>query len=115
MILILPMLTDLNTYINTERTNRFAGAKLKKTNTEIVAWKAKEQLKPMDKINKITFIFTCKNKKKDKDNLIFQSKFVLDGLVMAGIIKNDGWKDTPDNWHYKFEIGEEEKITVLFK
>jgi len=31
------------------------------------------------------------SKKRDKDNIVAGKKFILDGLVACGIIKNDGW------------------------
>lgn len=31
------------------------------------------------------------NKKRDPDNFIFAKKFVLDGMVKAGLIARDGW------------------------
>jgi len=43
MKLVIPgELTDLNTYINAERSNRYAGAKIKREMTDYVAWIAKE-------------------------------------------------------------------------
>jgi len=89
-------LTDLNTYINAERTNRFAAAKIKKTETERVWANCKEQkLKPMRGLYSVTFYWYNKNTRKDFDNIEFAQKFIWDGLVMAKIIKTDGQKDTP--------------------
>jgi hypothetical protein len=34
---------------------------------------------------------------------------------MAGIIKGDGWKFTPNNWHYCFEIADQPRIEVKIK
>ena len=51
----------------------------------------------------ITFRWLCKNKKKDKDNIAFAKKFILDGLVEAGVIKNDGWDDI-EGFQDEFEI-----------
>lgn len=92
MNLELPELVDLNTYINAERQNRYIAAKIKNQQTNLVATLAKQQLKPMEKINKITFIWRHKNKRKDPDNVMFTCKFVFDGLVTAGIFNTDGWK-----------------------
>jgi hypothetical protein len=33
----------------------------------------------------------CKDKRKDKDNISAGKKFILDGLVEAGILKSDGF------------------------
>jgi len=88
----LPELVDLNTYINAERRNRFMAAKIKSQQTMLVARLAEQQLKPWERINKITFIWRHKDRRKDPDNMTFASKFVFDGLVVAGIFKTDGWK-----------------------
>ena len=39
---------------------------------------------------KITWV--CENKKRDKDNIMAGQKFILDAMVKAGVIKDDGWK-----------------------
>ena len=104
MELRLPELTSLNKYIRAERGNRYVAAKIKKAETEIVAWLAKSQLKPVEKINKITFIWQHKNKKKDMDNVEFCQKWIWDGLVMAGIIPNDTWRYRPTRTLHKHEI-----------
>lgn len=87
-------LPDLNTYINAERSNRFMGAKIKKDATEAVYSLAKEQ-KLKRVVGEVLMIYSwyCKNKRKDKDNIVFARKFIQDGLVQAKILKNDGWED----------------------
>lgn len=88
-------LMDLNTYINKQRYNRFAGAAVKKKETERVALECMVQkLKPIKVPVFITYYWFCKNKRKDKDNIAATGhKFIQDGLVTAGILKNDGWED----------------------
>ena len=84
-------LTDLNTYIRAERSNRYFAAKLKKEETERVAWLSKGH-----KVEKYPINIACnwylKDKKKDPDNVSFSIKFILDGLVMAGVLENDSQK-----------------------
>jgi len=41
----------------------------------------------------ITYHWYCKDKRKDKSNIAFAKKFIEDGLVNAGVLKNDGWND----------------------
>lgn len=83
--------TDLNTYINKERTNRYMAAQIKKDETNKAYWKCKEQaLKSIKKPVQINCYWYIKNKKKDPDNLSFSKKFLLDGLVKAGVLANDG-------------------------
>lgn len=112
--LVLPPLTTLNEYLNANNRNRFIAAKIKKTETETVAWIAKSTLKPMNRITEIRFYFHVPNKKKDKDNWIFCTKFIMDGLVLAGIIPNDTYDLTPDKWSYAFEVDKEDpRIEVV--
>lgn len=85
---------DLNTYIDAERTNKFKASHIKKLETERIAWECKLQ-----KVKKITeaipevFIdWYVKDLKKDADNITFAKKFILDGLVLAGVLPNDNRK-----------------------
>jgi Holliday junction resolvase RusA-like endonuclease len=87
-------LTDLNTYINAERGNKFNGAKIKKTETERIVWEVKNQCKHA-KVScefKLFIRWFVKDKKKDPDNVAFAKKFILDGMVSAGLINTDGMK-----------------------
>lgn len=87
-------MTDLNTYIDAERTHRQLGAKLKKAETVRVFVSCVEQkIKRVKHIDIIRFSWFCKDKRKDKDNVAFAKKFILDGMMMAKVIKNDGWND----------------------
>lgn len=92
-LIIKGSLTDLNSYINAERSNRFKGAALKKADTDYVMYECIRQLKAIKEPVYLVFNWFCQNKKKDKDNISFQKKFILDGIVKAGIIDSDGWND----------------------
>jgi hypothetical protein len=82
-------LTDLNTYINAERRNRFIGAKIKKENTEDVMWQTKGK-KCVDKYPvRIHIDWYTPTIRKDPDNTAFAKKFILDGLVENGILEGD--------------------------
>ncbi len=82
--------TTLNEYINAERGNRFQGAKIKRNETEKIIWLCRAQyLKPIDTKVKIDFTWFVANRRKDPDNIAFTKKFILDGLVKAGVLKND--------------------------
>ena len=86
-------LCDLNTYINAERTHRQAGAKIKKRETQMVEWVVRSLKKPhIDYPVMIHNTWHTKDKKKDPDNVAFAKKFILDGMVKAGLLKNDGRK-----------------------
>lgn len=65
-------------------------SEMKREYTELVAWlviKAPKFNKPIIKI-----IWYEKNKRRDMDNVIAAKKFILDGLVEGGIIKDDSRK-----------------------
>lgn len=100
--------TDLNTYINAERRNRFIGAKIKKEETERVHWRCKELgLKPITvyPLN-VDICWYTKNQRKDPDNIAFAVKFLLDGLVSAGVLREDGAKEIYSIRH-SFTVDEE--------
>lgn len=105
---------DLNKYIHQERTSRYAASKIKREWTEIVKMLAlAHKLKPMESPVMVSIAFHVKNKKRDKDNLLINTKFILDGLVAAGVLKNDGWDDISHiifNW---FIDKEDERMEVM--
>ena len=86
-------LTDLNAYINAERSNRYIGAKIKREMTDYITILAKRLKTEIRTPVRITYRWYCKNKRKDKSNIAFAKKFIEDGLVNAGVLKNDGWND----------------------
>lgn len=86
-------LCDLNTYINKERSNKFSAAQIKKNMTEKCIKACQTLPKNYYKKIYLTFTWVCNNKKKDPDNIAFAKKFILDGLVRAKIIPNDGWNN----------------------
>lgn len=87
-------LPSLNDYILKNRTNRFAGAKMKKEVEELIMWEIKSQIKgSFDSEKVIVRIHWVEaNKKRDLDNICSAKKFILDSLVSAGVLKGDGWK-----------------------
>ena len=104
-------LCDLNTYINAERTNRFKEAKIKKEQTESIAWITK-QLTKVDVPFKLKVVWYVKNKKKDPDNVAFAKKFILDGMKEGGMIENDGMAQVV-GFEDVFIVTSEPKVTVF--
>ncbi|HCA28498.1 MAG TPA: hypothetical protein DEP23_02395 [Ruminococcaceae bacterium] len=105
--LIIPgELVDLNTYINAERSNRYQGAKIKREMTDYITLLAKRLKTEIRTPVRITYRWYCKDKRKDKDNVAFAKKFIQDGLVSAGVLKNDGWNDI-DKFADEFYIDRE--------
>lgn len=92
-------LPGLNDMIDTARGNRYASAKQKKEYTELVAWCAKRARLPhFDRVD-IVITWHEPHRQRDKDNIMAGQKFVLDGLVEAGVLENDGWKQIGDVTH----------------
>jgi Holliday junction resolvase RusA-like endonuclease len=81
-------LSTLNEHDNANRNNRFGGAALKKKNTAAVANQFPNPSHRIDYPVKIGFIWYYSGKF-DFDNIRFACKYVLDGLVKAGILLND--------------------------
>ena len=67
--------------------------KIKKQWTEDVwKWAKEGRIKRMDGPAHISCIWREPNRRRDIDNVSAGVKFVLDGLVMAGVLDNDGWE-----------------------
>lgn len=86
-------LPNLNDYTTACRSNRQAGNRMKKEVQERVGWAIKAaHLKPMGKVD-VYFTWVEPDMRRDKDNVRFAAKFILDALVKMQIIKNDGWRN----------------------
>lgn len=93
MLIITGRLPGRNEAENAARTSWATGANLKKTNTERVYWECKAQrLEPVKGMAHITVTFYEKDYRRDTDNILGGLKYILDGLVNAGIIVDDGRK-----------------------
>jgi Holliday junction resolvase RusA-like endonuclease len=109
-------LPHLNEYIQKERSNRFMGAKLKKEATDLVTIQSKRYA------GKITeypvavimnwYIKPNRGKYADPDNVGFGAKFVLDGLVHAGVLEDDTFKQIESITHQFEWGGTEDKVVV---
>lgn len=86
--------------------------KIKQEHTERVAWIIKSKIKkPLPKVD-IEIEWVCKDKRKDKDNISAGIKFILDGMVQAGAILNDGWKEIGDISH-KFSVDKDNPRIIV--
>lgn len=81
----------LNDYLAAEHHNMYKAAAIKKEYTELVAMLFRSAPKGLDNVN-IRFQWYEKDRRRDPDNICFARKFILDGLVAAGVISGDGWK-----------------------
>lgn len=109
-------LPSLNDYILACRSNRYAGASMKKKIQKIIA-PYMVRLPRYEKPIKIHFHWVEGNKKRDFDNICASKKFILDTLVEIGKLKDDNRKcvtaftDTfgyGDSWKVILEIEEVE-------
>lgn len=107
-------LPGLNEYTNAERTNRYMAAELKKRAQELIRWCIRRDLHNIrfTKPVRLQFLWIEPNRKRDKDNIAFAKKFILDALVNMRVIPNDGWKNiesfsdsfTVDPQHPRVEV-----------
>ena len=66
---------------------------MKRAAQDEVVWAIKRaKLKPFDKQVDVIIHWIEPNMKRDKDNIRFAAKFILDALVQTKIIPNDNWK-----------------------
>lgn len=114
--LVIPgALPTLNEYIRSERGNRYSAANLKKQTQDrikLVLWAQARRLhydRPVD----IKFVWTVKDRRKDKDNIAFAKKFVLDALVEMDVLNDDGWNDI-NTLTDEFRIGEEKTEIYIY-
>lgn len=78
----------LNEYINAERSNRNYAASIKRRETK----KAKDAAQGIEQFKNpvwLHFKWVEPNGRRDIDNVAFAKKFILDGLVGAGVLVND--------------------------
>ena len=102
--LIIPgELPGLNEIIEMSKIHWGEYANEKRILTYEIALLAKTQIKRKYQKIDLTFYWYCENRRRDKDNIIAGQKFIIDALVEAEIIKNDGWNEIGNIIHY-FEI-----------
>lgn len=92
---VLGELPDLNKIIKLSKSHYMAYSTAKKRATEqVIAAAIQRGVKPVPEDIKIDIscLWTCSSRRKDPDNVHHGVKYILDGLVSAGILFNDGWK-----------------------
>lgn len=83
-------LPGANEYQGAARKNRYIASNMKRESTD-AAKAAARHLVPVSGPVNVRFTWIEPNMRRDKDNIRFGAKFILDGLVEAGILKDDGW------------------------
>lgn len=100
-------LAGLNEIIDAAKSGHGKGnayARLKKAETEKVAWCARAARLPTLTGARFRFLWWEAKRNRDKDNVAAGRKFILDGLVEAGVLPNDGWQEVQD-WEDAFGFG----------
>lgn len=109
MKLVIPVqFPGLNDLISAERTSRYKGAGMKRDAQRVVEMYAKKQLHGFRPGGPVWMKYTWyeRNRKRDKDNISsFGRKVIQDGLVKAGVLKNDGWREI-EGFSDRFRVDE---------
>lgn len=77
---------DWNKYINAERGNLYMANRIKQDEKEYIGWMVKEKYEGEYPVT-LTVRPYFKDRRRDLDN--FRLKGLIDGLVSAGVIRND--------------------------
>lgn len=112
-------LPSLNEVINENRTNRYAGAKLKKDIENIICIAIKNAVRngslgAIEKPCTVHIRWHEKTRRRDADNIQSSQKFILDALVKCGILKNDSRKYVTQIYH-EIVDGNENKIVATLE
>ncbi len=108
--------------INKKRGQRYASSpySIKKNQyTILVGVRAKELLKPVPEKHlpiRLEIRWFCKNKRKNPDNISGGgTKCIVDGLVSASIIPNDGWSEICEIRHKFIHDKDKPRIIVVLE
>lgn len=86
-----PLPPTLNEIIRMARGNIYASAKEKRTWTNSIALLCVGKKQFPSQVW-LEFVWQVKNKNSDADNISASAKFVMDGLVQAGVLQGDSLK-----------------------
>ena len=104
---------SLNDYVDANRANRQYGAKMKRELETGICYFIK-RMKKIKRPVELHFRWIEKDTRRDPDNIAFAKKFILDAMIKAGKLPDDGWK-----WvrglSDSFEIGKTTKVIVYIR
>ena len=112
MIIDKPLLS-LNEYIKIERGNKYAAANIKKSETRYCEICSKNRMKAVSDYPVDILVKWYTKGRKDSDNVDFGIKFILDGMVKAGVLENDSPKFVRNIYHQHFKDKNEHCEVIL--
>lgn len=111
--LVVPgQLPTLNEIIEEAKTHWAIYRDNKEDFTKVVAIEAYNAKLPKMKAIKLDITYYRKNRRHDPDNIAAAKKFILDGLVAAGVLENDGWKQVR-GWTEAWEVDKKNPRTEI--
>lgn len=106
--------TSLNDYINAERSNKYAAAKIKEQETEAARLAALgHYFLPARYPVTVDCQWFRADRRTDPDNVQFAIKFILDGFVKAGVLLGDNWKYIKEINHHFSEAKSDSVIVTI--
>jgi hypothetical protein len=110
------LLPSLNEYVNNCRGNKYGANSVKQDTEHLICYYIIETFgadRPnIDQPVRIHFLWREANRKRDKDNVAFAKKFILDAFVRYGILSGDGW-NVVDGFTDDFVLDKEDSgVTV---
>lgn len=90
-IVINGTLPGLNEYTRANRTNPYAGAKMKREAEDVVRFHLIQQARGKKITSPVRLYFTWyePTRRRDPDNVASAKKYILDAFVRAGLLPND--------------------------
>lgn len=104
-------LPSLNEIIDAAKTHKMKYRNLKKDATEKCQLVASQLPRYLDSIF-LDITYYAPDRRTDPDNIAAGKKFIIDGLVEAGVIENDGWSEIA-GWNEEFEKDKENPRIVV--
>jgi hypothetical protein len=111
----MPCLNDIIDAAKGSGGRGYGYSKMKKQWTMTVWGLAKQARLPHMKRARFSFHWHELNRLRNKDNIAAARKFILDGLVLAKVLDNDGWKQIADDWHDTFTVDKRPGVTVTME
>lgn len=108
-------LPTLNEIIKASKTHYHVYAKMKKKYTRICGQVFLQIKGNLEGMHDYHINWYRPNRRADKDNVMAGTKFILDGLVAAGKISNDGWDEIGDITHSFYIDKNNPRVEITIK